>query len=139
MESVSRGRLVRELNLTTEQQDQLACDAPGRGRELREAVSGERDRLNQMLRDPLGAMACLVFAVSGDPHVLAGKLAGASQNIDLHLMANAAGNADDPCDDFPHQHIIECLFVADRKPVTDDGLDLLLGKRLDRDLKDLAQ
>lgn len=47
---MGRGRLVRELGLTDEQKEALACETPGHGREIRDEFQAEREKLNDMLR-----------------------------------------------------------------------------------------
>ena len=46
-----RARLVEELGLSPEQRRELACATPGQGREQRDAMIQEREKLNQMIRD----------------------------------------------------------------------------------------
>ena len=45
------GWAMQQLDLSAEQQKELACDAPGQGRELKEAYFQERKSLNEMIRN----------------------------------------------------------------------------------------
>ena len=46
-----RGRMLSELGLNAEQTEQLACEEPGRGMQLRVEYDRERKILNDLLRD----------------------------------------------------------------------------------------
>ena len=45
------GWALRQLDLSPEQQEQLSCETPGQGRELKDALAVERSKLNDMIRD----------------------------------------------------------------------------------------
>lgn len=45
------GWALRQLDLSEAQKQALACETPGEGREMRQAMQLERKKLNQMIRD----------------------------------------------------------------------------------------
>lgn len=45
------GWAIHQLDLTDEQKNELACETPGQGRELRDNLAAERRKLNDMIRD----------------------------------------------------------------------------------------
>ena len=45
------GWALKQLDLSSEQQEQLACDTAGQGREMKDALARERLKLNDMIRD----------------------------------------------------------------------------------------
>ncbi|NMC62167.1 MAG: hypothetical protein GYA55_03270 [SAR324 cluster bacterium] len=46
-----QGWILGKLDLSPEQQEKLACEKPGQGKEIKEKLRNERELLNSMIRD----------------------------------------------------------------------------------------